>query len=243
MRDLGALTAKGDSEACAINNFGLIVGDADSADGRASHAFLLQGGKMEDLGTLGGIHSHAYGVNDAGQVVGYSSLQGNRVVRAFLWHGGAMLDLGMLPGFAESEARAINSAGLVVGTVKTNTADIIRTRRPATTRAFLWSAGEGMTELGTLPGGTNSDASGVNDLGQIVGAASTAKERPYHAFLYEKGRMYDLNDLIPQGGGWELITANAINDKGQIAGYGYFSGGAAAGHPRAFLLKPAGEAP
>jgi len=32
--------------------------------------------------------------------------------------------------------------------------------------------------------------------------------------------MNDLNDLIPAGSGWELVTAFGINDAGQIAGTG-----------------------
>jgi len=39
--------------------------------------------------------------------------------------------------------------------------------------AFLWQNGA-MTNLGTLPGGTRSEAYGINDLGQVVGYAWTA---------------------------------------------------------------------
>ena len=52
-----------------------------------------------------------------------------------------------------------------------------------------------------------------------------------HAFLYREGRMQDLNDLIPSGSGWVLEEARAINDRGQIVGFGTFQG-----RTRAFLL-------
>ena len=32
--------------------------------------------------------------------------------------------------------------------------------------------------------------------------------------------MYDLNDLLPAGSGWQLTDAWDINDAGQIAGFG-----------------------
>jgi hypothetical protein len=48
--------------------------------------------------------------------------------------------------------------------------------------------------------------------------------------------MYDLNTLIRDGSGWQLEEAAAINDLGQIVGYGYYDG-----EKRAFLLTPIPE--
>jgi probable HAF family extracellular repeat protein len=45
--------------------------------------------------------------------------------------------------------------------------------------------------------------------------------------------MLDLNDLIGPGGGWTLVDARAINDAGQITGYGTVGN-----ETRAFLLTP-----
>ncbi len=45
--------------------------------------------------------------------------------------------------------------------------------------------------------------------------------------------MLDLNDGIPGGSGWTLIEAASINNSGQIAGFGIFSG-----QTHAFLLTP-----
>ena len=47
------------------------------------------------------------------------------------------------------------------------------------------------------------------------------------------GGMQDLNSLIPANSGWVLINANAINNTGQITGYGVKDG-----HNHAFLLTP-----
>jgi hypothetical protein len=43
-----------------------------------------------------------------------------------------------------------------------------------------------------------------------------------HAVWYNGKELKDLNKLIPASPGWELELANGINDKGQIAGSGYY---------------------
>ena len=71
---------------------------------------------------------------------------------------------------------AINSKGQVAGT-----ADI-----GGQYHAFLWdpkNSGAGLQDLGTLPGGTWSDASGINSKGQVVGEADIGGQG--HAFLWD----------------------------------------------------------
>jgi hypothetical protein len=48
--------------------------------------------------------------------------------------------------------------------------------------------------------------------------------------------MIDLNSLIDPLAGWELISANALNESGQVAGSGLHRG-----EFRAFLLTPVPE--
>ena len=55
-----------------------------------------------------------------------------------------------------------------------------------------------------------------------------------HAFIYENGRIVDLNGLIQQDSGWRLTWAFGVNNHGQIVGYGL-----AKNKFRAFLLTPA----
>ena len=73
-----------------------------------------------------------------------------------------------------------------------------------------------MTDLGTLPGGTYSRASGINNNGQIVGYSQTASGSE-HAFLYSGGTMTDLGTLPGGNDSW----ATGINNNGQIVGYSY----------------------
>ena len=67
----------------------------------------------------------------------------------------------------------------------------------------------------------------MNDAGQVVGQADT------RAFLWQGDRLIDLNTHLPPQSGWSLYGANAINNRGQIVGWGTYSG-----PTRAFLMTP-----
>ena len=72
MTDLGTLGGS-TSYAFGINNAGQVTGYATTAGDAAAHAFLYSGGKMIDLGSLGGT-SEGLALNNAGQVVGEAYL-------------------------------------------------------------------------------------------------------------------------------------------------------------------------
>ena len=86
-----------------------------------------------------------------------------------------------------------------------------------------------MTNLGTLPGGTYSYATGINDSGQIVGRALTAVSE-MHAFLYSGGKWKDLGTLP----GWTYNYATGINIAGKIVGLS----STPSGPNHAFLYSP-----
>ena len=81
-----------------------------------------------------------------------------------------------------------------------------------------------MTDLGTL-GGDFSSASAINNVGQVVGAATTSTG-DQHAFLFQGTTMSDLGTL-----GGSTSKANAINNYAQIVG----SSTLANGQTRAFV--------
>jgi probable HAF family extracellular repeat protein len=68
--------------------------------------------------------------------------------------------------------------------------------------------------------GCGTYAMGINMSGEVVGYAENGLTYQQAAFLYSNGVMIKLNSLLPAGSGWTLKAATAINDSGQIVGYG-----------------------
>ena len=107
------------SRATGINDFGVLVGIAQTSSG-AWHAVLWNAsGMIRDLGTLGGDVAGAFGVNDLTQIVGQSTTSSN-VDHAFLWtKEEGMRDLNdLIParsGWELRSAIAINGSGQITG--------------------------------------------------------------------------------------------------------------------------------
>ncbi len=90
-----------------------------------------------------------------------------------------------------------------------------------------------MMDLGTF-GGTYSTAASINSVGEVVGYALTGGGEA-RGFLFHGGALLDLNVALSSSQiCTNLISADAINDQGLIAGSGYN----AAGEYHAFLLIP-----
>lgn len=79
--------------------------------------------------------------------------------------------------------------------------------------------GTAVRDLGTF-GGPDAVANALNDLGQVVGTASTGAGTPYHAFRWS--RQTGLVDLNRPGTGNSIATD--INNRGQVAGVARFAG-------------------
>ncbi len=263
MTDLGLLDGgKSDdrSQAWAINDAGQIVGQSENATDN-TRAFLWQDGEMIDLGVLGGANSHAYGINESGQVVGTSETDVYAQGRAFMWDNGHLTDLGTLGGIWSAGA-AINNSGQIVGYSKipdfTTRAFLWQDGTMTdidgnswwsqayainnSGRVVVWSPGLG-SHLWSLDGSrqffegfapTEHRSGILNDAGQVVGDETQSG----NAAIWDNGTVTVLNDLIPADSGWNLSSAVAINDVGQIVGQGEYNGEA-----RAYLLTTSSECP
>ncbi len=205
MVDLGSFDNE-HIEAHALNNAGTIVG-LYRRTGPEYRAFSLHEGELRDLGDFGAEPAYAADINERGDIAGsagHAADSPRAHMHAFIHRSDRLLDLGIFnaAGAGSSLASAINDGGEVVGTAFGGAGEA---------RAFLWRDGI-MHNLGTLAGGA-SGASDINEAGQIVGASDGA------AFLFDAGRMLDLNLLAPIPG-WRLVNGVAINESGHILAYG-----------------------
>lgn len=248
MEDLGTLGGDA-SVAYWINNRQQVVGMADTSvlnplsGSFISHAFFDERGLMIDIGALGGYDSIATAINERGQVTGVSEITkvpdpdpkfgGAPPFHAFVWEDGMMTDLGGLLGGKFSWGIAIDNHGRVVG--------MANTAGDATAHAFVWAHGVAR-DLGTLDGDKVSWGYGINDKGQVVGTSAfeidpgvplQAFHCPCHAFIWENGRMKDLQKLIPPDSRVRLSQAIWINERGQVV-----AEGAIGNSRRTFLLTP-----
>ncbi len=205
----------------AINNSGVIVGGSTfSGADTYFNAYKTVGNTPVSIGTLGGRASFALGINNAGDIVGhsqYTTLSGYS--HAFVYIDGQMIDMGTLGGVG-GEACGINENRHIVGS--SSDADSGRSH------AFLYIDGfsngqmnGSLIDLGAS-GAEVSIGCAINNSDQVVGAFVTQSENVdvEHAFLYENGIRYDLNDLIDPSSGWILNRATDINDDGLIVGFG-----------------------
>jgi probable HAF family extracellular repeat protein len=232
MEDLGTLPGQNISYGYAINAGGQVVGEAFASDA-TSRAVRYSGGRAYNIDTIGTYFSRANDINDSGQIVGHVRIRistYNSQDHAFLrTSDGTMTDLGPLPSdpSGSTYAYGINASGQIVGKAEISTDSY----HP---HAFLYSGGT-MTDIGAPAGFPYSAAMDINAGGQVVGYC-TSYSSPDRAFLYSNGAMADLNTLIDPASGWTLKYAAAINDPGQIVGYGIIGG-----RQHAFLLTPLPE--
>jgi probable HAF family extracellular repeat protein len=246
-------------QAIGINNRGQLVGFAENgvldptcSTGTPNQLERFEAvvwdadGKGHELQPLNGdTVGFALTINSLGQAAGSSGTCATTPLlpleigpHAVLWErDGSPVDLGRLAaGTTFNTAAALNDLGQVVGGANTAGNKSIHT--------FLWTKERGMHDLGTIgndvasiPGGMG----GINNKGQVVGESCdanplTAQTPPNcRAYLWQHGKMLDLNSLIPADSPLHLIIGFGINDANEIAGYGTEK---ATGDIHGFLLVP-----
>jgi probable HAF family extracellular repeat protein len=168
--------------------------------------------------------------------------------RAFFWDG-SLQELCTLEGDQDSFANRINNHNQVVGRIDQYICSVEGDEEIcilSIAQPFFWERSDPpgseplaygtMRGLGTL-GGNDGEALGINDAGAVVGWSTLGEEN--RAFIWEKTNetagIVDLNKLLPEGSGWTLTRATAINNQGQIVGYGFQTGDP---NEKAFLLTP-----
>jgi probable HAF family extracellular repeat protein len=239
-----------------INNRGEVVGIAenDIADPDCPHTVLpsgtgpqildfeavVWGPRQGEIRVLRPLPHDTVGValwiNDLGEAVGASGTCANSSLpplafgpHAVMWgRDGTPHDLGNLGGTA-NVGLSINNQGQVVGA-----STLTEKSAPTDAHAFLWTKETGkIRDLGTLSGDSASAGLGINDGGDVVGVSFDADGNP-RAYLWRNGVMTDLNTLVSASSPVFLLFADAINNRGEIAGWGVTE----AGDVHAFLAIP-----
>ena len=166
-------------------------------------------GSYRNIGHLPFPHplTHAYGLNNRNQVAGNSGPLAfpEQPYRAVIWTKGKLRDLGDL-GQAPNAATAINDRGQATGYASVNT------RGPHDRVAFLYSNGR-LVNIDDLDSNLKlSEGRGINNHAHIVGYSSSLQ-----GFVWRGKRMQSLNTLVDPKLGWNITSADGINDAGQIA--------------------------
>lgn len=201
----------------AVNNAGMIVGTLDPGTFNPSpFLYTPSGGLVQFAGAVWG---NAYDVNQSGTVVGdwggtagstYDAVNGSQPLPA-------------LPGYPWNAPVAINDLGQVAG----NASPVV-----GFSTWFRYTPGIGIVDIGK-PGPWGGGVLDMNDSGDMVGFHDLNPDR---AILYTDAQGFqDLNDLVPVGSGYSLLSAVAINDAGQILCQAYHGG---LGGYRAVRLDP-----
>ena len=142
---------------------------------------------------------------------------------AFLWgEENGMQDLGTIRSGSDSMALVVNESGQVTGVSYTSSNansnnGLACIPNVPTQDPFLWENGKGMTDLGSL-GGDCGWPYALNNRGAVVGDSTPPGDAYTLPFLWTKEAGIQALSTTARGslGG----EAEAINDAGQVVGYG-----------------------
>lgn len=192
-----------------------------------SFCFTLNAGQFYSIQDLGHAGTTGFGsaevplqsaaLNNRGGVA-YTLLDADKNLRGFYDQGSGPVDTGTLHG-KYAVVRAINDSGTITGY-----SDSLSLSNP--NQAFVYEGGI-MSSIHTLGFNATTEAWDINSGGIVVGEFRGGFGFPGSggAFIYDPqiGSMQDLQTVLPVSSGdgeWLLRRANAVNDSGEIVGYG-----------------------
>jgi probable HAF family extracellular repeat protein len=212
-----------------INNFGLIVGESETAAldpngedicGFGTHhvclPFLWEFPKMKALPTLGGNNGQASSINNRGQIVGFaengaldttctSGTTNDQIALPAMWEKGTAKPLPLVSGDVDGDAFWINDQGQAVG---------YSGNCVSATHGASWKNGV-VSILNDL--GNGAIAQGINNRGQISGEIGSADGSTFQGGVWLDGADGPVTKIdLPLGDAAGF--ASGINDRGQVVG-------------------------
>lgn len=228
MKSVGKLPKGSYSVANAISGSGAVAGEGDTGDFRPQ-GWVNTGAGLVNFFSNNGGNTRVFSISDNGAIGGYytKSLSGSvSSWRGAIWTPDPKdprkyksVDLPILsgPNPASKSTTALpfafNPAGQAAG---------YAVNEVIGQHAAFWNnnAAHTIVDLGTLPGDSSSVASGINDLGQVVGESHPSfSSRPV---LWNSDAAHTASEL-PLLPGDNYGTAFAINHSGQILGWSAYA--------------------
>jgi probable HAF family extracellular repeat protein len=193
-------------EASDINDAGVSAGWYKINNTWFAARWVSATSQFENLGTITGFQSAlAKGINTSGTIVGYVADRFFSNSRAFTWSSAGGMKA--LPGLGGTGAIAfaINSSGIAVGEASTANGAI---------HAVKWSPTGVITDINP-PGAGASEATAINDNGDITGWVFPQGGNGEHAWLWRaNGTQQDLGTL-----GGQRAFAYGINNAQLVVGW------------------------
>jgi probable HAF family extracellular repeat protein len=217
------------TSAVSVNDTGQVVG-MSHIPGKSQAAFLWNGATGRLIERVPGFEAagdvHIYGMNNLGQIIG-CSYRFDGAFTAYLVESGNSIPAegngnkrAPLPGdlTIHSPRSPVRPVPLIPQAINDH-AEITGLRGGGVNieaaRGVFWRAGQTTrpAQIGTLPGGLTAHPHGINNHGEVVGAAATQQIYSQHAFVWDGERMLDLGTC-----GGRSSEALAINDSHQVIG-------------------------
>lgn len=217
------------SEAYSINRDSVVVGW--SGDPNVARPVMWTPGSGPDsLPTVielsPGRFGQARAINAAGRIAGYVSLTEFAPRQAVIWENGNERNLGVTAqlGGEWSQALGLNASGQVVGQVGYGGQQ---------RQGFVWENGDAHLLTGLVGSATRAVA--INDRGWSVGSSEPLPPvfLASHATLWLGRIPFDLGSLVTNRQEAILLSADALNHRGEIAGTAWIEG-----QRHAYLLTP-----
>ena len=239
----GLVGLGGNSKAFGVNN-GNVVGVTNEDPFRWSTTTGVV--VLPRFGSTG----QANGVNNNGEIVGTLNFgilglgsvtwsATNAISTGFNGTGVAINGLGQFVGYNDPAGYYSDGLGSSVslgGLLPTSLSDTQFVAGEISNVAVYENLHElSVTSIGTLAGDPTSNALGINPLGTSIVGVSDG----HGGFIYDiaTSDLESLTSLLdPAFNGWTILSANAVNDNGQIVGVGEFNG-----VQQAVLLNPVPE--